>query len=74
VVSNVFDVDRSGAVNVLDTNAVRGVSGFNSLRYFNAPASLQLARSGSSATPAIHSEGVVKKSLIEATDDYFSRL
>ncbi|MCY2976634.1 MAG: Ig-like domain-containing protein [Planctomycetota bacterium] len=73
IVSNVFDVDRSGAVNVLDTNATRGGTNVNSLRFFNAPASLQLARSASLGTPAILSQGVVKKTLIDATDDFFSQ-
>ena len=71
LVSNVFDVDRSGAVNVLDTNATRAGNGVSSLRFFNAPASLQLARSAS--TPAILSSSVTKKSLIESTDEFFSQ-
>ena len=73
VVSNVFDVDRSGAVNVLDTNATRAGNGVSSLRFFIAPASLQLARSTSSAAPAILSPGVIKRSLSDATDIFFSQ-
>ena len=73
VVSNVFDVDRSGAVNVLDTNATRAGNGVNSLRFFNAPASLQLARSASFAAPAVLSQKVTKRSLTDATDAFFSQ-
>ena len=36
-ISNMFDVDRSGAVNVLDTNSVRAASGTSSLWSFTAP-------------------------------------
>ena len=72
VVSNVFDVDRSGSVNVLDTNATRAGNGVSSLRFFNAPASLQLARSAA-ATPSILSKNVSKRSAFEATDDFFSQ-
>jgi hypothetical protein len=73
IVSNVFDVDRSGAVNVLDTNATRAGNGVSSLRFFNAPVSLQVARSASSATPRIVSPSFTKKSRTEATDDFFSQ-
>jgi len=72
-VSNVFDVDRSGAVNVLDTNATRGGNGVSSLRFFTAPANLQMARSASAVTSAVVSKSVSKKSLIEATDEFFSQ-
>jgi regulation of enolase protein 1 (concanavalin A-like superfamily) len=37
LVSNIFDVDRSGSVNVLDTNATRASQGTSSLRSFTAP-------------------------------------
>jgi len=71
--SNVFDVDRSGAVNVLDTNATRAGNGVSSLRFFNAPASLQLARSASFAAPAVLSQKVIKRSLTDVTDAFFSQ-
>ncbi len=51
VISNIYDVDRSGIVNAFDTNAVRAGQGVLSLRSFTAPSSLQfgLASSTSSA-------------------------
>jgi hypothetical protein len=70
VVSNPFDVDRSGSVNVLDANATRGGNGINSLRFFTAPASLQLA--SSAIAPPVLSPKIIKRSLAEATDDFFS--
>ncbi len=48
VVSNAFDVDRSGVVNVFDTNAVRAGQGVTSLRSFTAPSSLQVSFAPSS--------------------------
>ncbi|MCY2974222.1 MAG: hypothetical protein NTW52_06095 [Planctomycetota bacterium] len=78
VVSNAFDVDRSGAVNVLDTNATRAANGVNSLRFFTAPVgtpgSLLLARTSTFAAPAVLSPKASRKSLLEATDIYFSQL
>jgi chitodextrinase len=52
IISNIYDVDRSGVVNAFDTNAVRANQGVASLRSFTAPSSLQfgLASSRSNAT------------------------
>jgi Glycosyl hydrolase catalytic core/Cadherin domain/Ricin-type beta-trefoil lectin domain-like/F5/8 type C domain len=43
VISNIYDVDRSGVVNAFDTNAVRSGQGVASLRSFTAPSALQLS-------------------------------
>ena len=57
IVSNMFDVDRSGSVNVLDTNATRAANGTNSLRSFTAPGMLApLSLSSSSITMQSPSE------------------
>jgi hypothetical protein len=52
VISNIYDVDRSGVVNAFDTNAVRAGQGVSSLRSFTAPSSLPmgLASSRSNST------------------------
>jgi hypothetical protein len=52
VISNIYDVDRSGVVNAFDTNAVRVNQGVASLRSFTALSSLQmgLVSSRSNAT------------------------
>jgi YHYH protein len=47
IISNIFDVDRSGVVNAFDTNAVRANQGVASLRSFTAPSSLQMGLANS---------------------------
>ena len=66
-------MDRSGAVNVLDTNATRAGDSLNSLRFFIAPASLQLARSASFAVPPVLSQRITERSLTDAIDAFFSQ-
>jgi hypothetical protein len=58
VVSNIFDVDRSGSTNVLDTNATRAGNGVSSLRAFTAPVTV--------APRAFSSPSVVSKSMQES--------
>ncbi len=43
IISNIYDVDRSGVVNAFDTNAVRSGLGVLSLRAFTAPAASSFA-------------------------------
>jgi ELWxxDGT repeat protein len=52
VISNVFDVDRSGAVNAFDVNFVRANQGRSSLRGFQAP--LNLSMSLQAAPPVVY--------------------
>ncbi len=64
LVSNIFDVDRSGSVNVLDTNATRASQGTNSLRSFTAPSaqlpleSPQLLSTPTLSTPLVDSRNL----------------
>jgi Bacterial Ig-like domain len=66
VVSNIYDVDKNGAVNGLDLNQIRARQGTNSLRPFTAPSS--------QAFLAANVPPITKKLSIKSLDSIFSGL
>jgi hypothetical protein len=73
VVSNIFDVDRSGVANAFDVNAVRAGQGVASLRSFIAPAAQSVSMNSIAIAPIVSSK---KNSLLEANqvDSVFANL
>jgi regulation of enolase protein 1 (concanavalin A-like superfamily) len=73
VVSNIFDVDRSGVVNIFDVNGVRSGQGVASLRSFTAPSSQSPSFSTFAAAPIVSSRKNTQLGVDQA-DAFFADL